>query len=278
MADWEIICAIAQRMGFDGFDFSSAAEVFEEIQLFANPQTGYDLRGMSYSRLRENSLIWPCPDVQSAGLEKRYGSGESLRFPTESGRAQFIQTPYEPDARQASSGTLILNTGRYPHQWHTLTKTGTVPQLNQLNGTPRLEVHPVDAESMAIEAGAEVTVTSPNGEFTLTVDVTDRVSPGQCYAPMHWNQLHGNGTSVNAATLEDADPVSLQPALKSAPVTLARSVPHAPSAGDTSHFEAAYDDGFAMGQQSLSFFRQKRSFLAIARPVSRSVSSTQKML
>ncbi|NRA26134.1 MAG: nitrate reductase [Opitutales bacterium] len=265
MADWQIICEVAKRMGYEGFDFESAEEVFNEIQLFANLETGYDLRGMSFSRLKEKSLMWPCPDSHSDGVEKRYGCGTQMRFPTASGRAQFIPTPYIPDPRDAALGTLTLNTGRYPHQWHTLTKTGRVSQLNQLNEKALLEVNPFDAEQLQIESGDRVTVSNSDGEFRMQVDVTDRVSPGQCYAPIHWNQLHGDGSSVNVATPSEADPKSLQPALKSAGVSLAvMEVAHAAVSAASD-----YDDGYAMGQQSLSFFRQKRSLLAIVRPISR---------
>ncbi len=40
---------------------SPAREIFDEIRRFANPRTGYDLRGASYERLRETPLQWPCP-------------------------------------------------------------------------------------------------------------------------------------------------------------------------------------------------------------------------
>jgi sulfite reductase (NADPH) flavoprotein alpha-component len=36
------------------------SEVFEEIKHAWNPQTGYDIRGASHARLREQPLQWPC--------------------------------------------------------------------------------------------------------------------------------------------------------------------------------------------------------------------------
>ena len=40
-------------MGFaEAFSYDSAEEVFDEIKRFWNPETGYDLRGVSYERLR----------------------------------------------------------------------------------------------------------------------------------------------------------------------------------------------------------------------------------
>ena len=66
MADWEIIARVAREMGFsEGFNFSSAAEVFEEIKQTYNPKTGYDLRGVSHQALRESPMQWPCADQDS---------------------------------------------------------------------------------------------------------------------------------------------------------------------------------------------------------------------
>lgn len=53
MADWRIIAAVARAMGYEsGFTYDSAEQIFEEIKRAHNPQTGYDLRGVTYDRLR----------------------------------------------------------------------------------------------------------------------------------------------------------------------------------------------------------------------------------
>ncbi len=63
LPDWQIIARIACAMGYsESFSYDSAEEVFDEIKRFWNPKTGYDLRGVSYDRLRQTSLQWPCPD------------------------------------------------------------------------------------------------------------------------------------------------------------------------------------------------------------------------
>ena len=60
--DWQLICEVAAHMGFgEHFDYKSSEQVFDEIRRFANPRTGYDLRGASYARLRQTPLQWPCP-------------------------------------------------------------------------------------------------------------------------------------------------------------------------------------------------------------------------
>ncbi|NUP19969.1 MAG: molybdopterin-dependent oxidoreductase, partial [Streptomyces sp.] len=60
MADWRIIAAVACAMGYEqGFSYDSAEDVFEEIRRAWNPATGWDLRGVTYERLRATPVQWP---------------------------------------------------------------------------------------------------------------------------------------------------------------------------------------------------------------------------
>ena len=52
--------------------------------------------------------------------------------------------------------------------------------------------------------------------------MTDRVRPGCCFAPFHWNDLFGEYLSVNAVTSDAVDPISFQPEFKVCAVTLAK--------------------------------------------------------
>jgi len=137
LPDWQIIARVACAMGYaEAFSYASAAEVFEEIKRAWNPKTGYDLRGASYERLREQPLQWPCasPDtsvrnplryVQPAAATEQ----PAIVFPTASGKAQFFARPHLMPAELPDDDfPLVLNTGRLQHQWHTLTKTGKVPR------------------------------------------------------------------------------------------------------------------------------------------------------
>src|SRR5690606_20376797 len=64
---WEIICRVARAMGYAaGFGFDSAEAVFDELRRFWNPQTGWDMRGITYDRLRAGSVQWPSPPGDTA--------------------------------------------------------------------------------------------------------------------------------------------------------------------------------------------------------------------
>lgn len=67
LPDWQLIARVAGEMGFaDAFDYSSAEEVFEELKRAWNPVTGYDLRGVSYERLRRTPCSGPAPRPTAA--------------------------------------------------------------------------------------------------------------------------------------------------------------------------------------------------------------------
>lgn len=239
MPDWQIIARIACEMGFsEAFSYSCAEEVFEEIKRFWNPTTGYDLRGVSYERLRRQPLQWPCPPQSTADrnpirylndgvsqtqLVREDGTVPRLAFPTPSGRAVFFARPHlQPEEMPDDDYPFLLNTGRLPHQWHTMTKTGKVAKLNKLNPGPFVEVHPDDAARLGIGEHDRVEIASRRGRAVLPAVVSDRVRPGNCFAPFHWNDAFGEYLSINAVTNDAVDPISNQPEFKACAVTLTK--------------------------------------------------------
>ncbi|WP_426319793.1 molybdopterin-dependent oxidoreductase [Microbacterium sp. E-13] len=256
--DWLTICQVARAMGFEGFDFASSEEVFDEIRRFWNPQTGWDLRGVSYERLRETPVQWPAPPDDTATRHPiRYlndGVSQSLHvehdgrvprlaFATPSRKAQFLARPHLAPAELPDDDyPWVLNTGRLPHHWHTMTKTGRVAKLARLHPGPFVEVHPGDAEQHGIAPGDQVEVSSRRGRFVAPAVLTDRVQPGGLFAPFHWNDEHGEYVTVNAVTNDAVDPLSAQPEFKFAAVSLRRIGPASAAASPST---ASADEALA---------------------------------
>ena len=143
------------------------------------------------------------------------GHRPRLAFPTPSRKAIFHPRPHmDADELPDDDYPFILNTGRLQHQWHTMTKTGRVDKLNKLNSGPFVEIHPVDAVALEIADGQPVELTSRRGRAVLPAVVTDRVRPGNCFVPFHWNDEHGEYLTINALTNDAVDPDSLQPEFK----------------------------------------------------------------
>lgn len=235
--DWQLICDIATAMGFgDAFGYSSSEEIFEEIRAFWNPRTGYDMRGMSYARLRQGPVQWPCPPESEVdrnpirylndGISQHPHVDENgvvprLAFPTPSRRAVFHARAHRDPAELPGEGyPVVLNTGRLQHHWHTLTKTGRIKTLDRLHPSPFVEIHPHDATTLGISDGDIVEIASRRGTAELPALVSDRVKRGSCFAPFHWNDAHGPGLTINAVTNDAVDPDSLQPEFKVSAVAL----------------------------------------------------------
>lgn len=242
--DWKIIAAVACEMGYaEYFGYTCAEEVFEEIRGARNPTTGYDLSGVTYDRLRETPVQWPAAAGGPARNPVRYVEGGRPSFPTASGRAAFFARPHMPAAEMPDDEhPFLLNTGRVAHQWHTMTKTGKVAKLTRLNPDPFVEIHPDDATALGVAEGDRVEVASRRGRAVLPAVVTDRVRPGACFAPFHWNDVFGEYLSVNAVTNDAVDPISFQPEFKVSAVTLVRvASPPAPQAAAIPDAAAAPD-------------------------------------
>src|SRR5882757_705719 len=195
-------------MGFaDAFTYACAEDVFEEIKQFWNPKTGYDIRGVTYERLRQAPVQWPSPPENATDrnpirylndglsqnlLELSDGTRPRLAFATKSGKAAFFPRPHMAAAELPDDDyPFILNTGRLQHQWHTLTKTGKLAKLNKLNPGPFVEIHPDDAQRLGIAEGDLIEVASRRGRAVLPAAVSDRVQLGNCFAPFHWNDEFG---------------------------------------------------------------------------------------
>ncbi len=233
--DWQLIAQLATALGFPGFDYASSAEIFDEIRRFANPATGYDLRGIDYEMLADGPAQWPCPDPAQRRNPIRYlndgisqtrftdeqGHTPRLAFATPSRKAVFFPRPHLlPDEMPDDDHPFVLNTGRLQHQWHTMTKTGKLAKLNKLNGKPFLEIHPDDAATLEVREGDELEIASRRGRAVLPAQISDRVLPGTCFAPFHWNDEQGEYLTINAVTNDAVDPISLQPEFKACAVRL----------------------------------------------------------
>jgi len=273
-ADWELIARVAQAMGYAGFDYHNASEVFDEIRRTANPKTGYDLRGMTYGQLKNTSMQWPCAPGELSGKSIRYLAAETpsldenlqppVVFPTTSGKGQFFPRPHLPSAELPDAEfPFILTTGRCANQWHTMTKTGKVAKLNAIDGSPFLEIHPEDAQRLGIQEGDWIELNSRRGKAVFPARITEKMRPGCCFAPFHWNDQFGENLAINAATSELTDPISKQPEFKFCAVQLSKvpKVPiiHSPPA-DRQDSPDVYQAGILAGQLAAHHWKRGSSF------------------
>ncbi|MDT0606430.1 molybdopterin-dependent oxidoreductase [Croceitalea rosinachiae] len=212
--DAEILWRFAQEMGYSGFDYTSASEVYDEYCLMTKG-TNIDISGLSYERLKnEGSFQWPVPHKTHKGTPRLF---QDQTYFTMNGRAHFNAPKqiYNQSERTNAEYPLILNTGRIRDQWHTRTKTGKVKRLLTHIPTPYLEMNKVDTYLNKLNEGDIAVVTSRRGSVRVKVKINLDIREKVVFMPMHWGKiLNSDFSRANNLTNNLVDPISKEPDFK----------------------------------------------------------------
>lgn len=222
-ADWWIIAQVAGQLGFaEAFNWQHPHEVFSEhaaLSGFENDgERAFDISGLAeLTRAQWDHLApvrWPVT---------RRGNGlDLLRGWRADGQLRMVPvTPSGMQARRQPLYPLILNSGRVRDQWHTMTRTGSVPRLMQHLAQPIVEVAPQDATHFALQDDGLARVSSPRGVMVARVIVSEAQRPGSLFTPMHWNDCFAHQGKVNSLVAPVVDPHSGQPESKQTAVRIA---------------------------------------------------------
>jgi len=148
------------------------------------------------------------------------------KFETDDGKARFIDVIYRPVAEPTDVDyPLSLTTGRIRDQWHSMTKTGLVPQLMQHFSAPALQIHPDDAAARDIAEDDLVRVVSRRGEVISALQISRDVRSGLVFLPMHWGEMTARAGRANSLTQSVVDPLSKEPEFKHSAVQVERFEP-----------------------------------------------------
>ena len=228
-ADWWQMAEAGKRMGFaDEFAFESAADIFSQHAALSSLENNgsrdfdigayADINAKAYNELPP--FQWPQPAGQPPSVSRFFANGGYF---TPDRRANFIATPYRPPAVLATAEyPLILNTGRIRDQWHTMTRTAKTARLMSHIAEPFLEIHPKDAARCGLTDASVAEVKSPHGRIVVRTLITSRQRPGSVFVPMHWSDQYASCARMGTLIGAYADPVSGQPELKAAPVSVTR--------------------------------------------------------
>lgn len=228
LPDAEIICRFAKKMGYHGFDYKNAAEIYAE-HCKLTEGTHIDISGLSYEVLKEKgSIQWPFLSSSPARNDNdNYGTERLFadkKFYTPSQKAII----YAVDDANLSEATnedlpLILTTGRIRDQWHTMSKTGKVSKLKQHVSNAFLEIHPDDANRRNINEADLVEITNSRGNVRVKAKLTSDIKRGVVFLPMHWGKILNNDLNrANNLTNNLIDPISKEPDFKFSAVQVKR--------------------------------------------------------
>jgi predicted molibdopterin-dependent oxidoreductase YjgC len=208
MKDSLVIMELSKRMGYE-MSYSHTVEVFREIG-----QAWPALAGMSYARLEDGGIQWPCPTPDHPGTQYLFKGG----FPR--GKGRFTVVAYRPSHEEPDKDyPFLLTTGRTLFQYHTGTMTRKVKPINAVSPEAFIEINPEDARALSLEGGAQVKVSSRRGSITLKAVVTKRPGKGVVFIPFHFKEAAANVLTSGAAL----DPVSKIPALKVSAVRIEKA-------------------------------------------------------
>ncbi len=225
--DWRIGIDFAHRLGAaldcadraqTLFPYADAAAIFAE---HARSTAGRDLdiTGLDHDRLEQHGpQQWPYPSGAIQGTVRLY---TDWRFATANGRARFVVPTQQLTAEPTNARyPLRLNSGRLRDQWHGMSRTGKVAQLNNHVDEPRIDLHPEDLEWRGLRSGGLVRVSSRRGSVILRAESNAQVRRGQAFVAMHWGAQRLSHSGVNALMDHAVDPYSRQPELKAAAVQI----------------------------------------------------------
>ncbi len=205
--DTWIIAEISRRM-----DYPMPAAAPEEIMREINTLTP-SYGGVTYERLENTGLVWPCPDKDHPGTPVLH-RGKFTR-----GKGQFFSIPFKPPVEPADRDyPFILSTGRVLEHYHTGTMTRRGTALNRLYPELLAEINPVDAEKLGISEGDYIRIRSKRGSIRVKARISERSQLGMVFVPFHFHEA-----AVNLLTHSVVDPVCKIPEYKISAVKIEKA-------------------------------------------------------
>jgi assimilatory nitrate reductase catalytic subunit len=235
--DWKIICDVAIRMGYRGFDFAGAHAIFDEHarlssyrngppQIAGNSMRVFNLDGligMSKQQFHQLQPIqWPVTrdkhNGDVVGTARLFGN---QRYSHADGKARFVPTPPRGPAHLPDEEfPLTLNTGRVRDQWHTMTRTGKSARLADHVPESFVDMHPQDALRYGVREGSLARISSRWGAMVARVQHSGGIARGSVFVPIHWSNQTASDARVGALVNPVVDPVSGEPEFKHTPVNI----------------------------------------------------------
>ncbi|MCX6931057.1 MAG: molybdopterin-dependent oxidoreductase, partial [Verrucomicrobia bacterium] len=198
--DWVVIRDVARAMGRgEAFDFHSPEEIWEEVR--AVWQVG---SGISYRRIEQRGLQWPCASEDHPGTTVLHGES----FPT-GPKAALARIEFKPTAECPSPEfPFVLITGRTLYQFNAGTMTLRTGNT-QLRPADLLDVSEADAIELRLRDGQRVRVRSRYGHADLPVRINPAMNRGELFASFATVE-----TFLNQVTSPHHDRVTLTPEYK----------------------------------------------------------------
>jgi formate dehydrogenase alpha subunit len=205
--DWQIIAELSRRLGYP-MDYADPEAIFEEIR-----QVTPSYAGITYARLEEGGLQWPCPTTEHPGTVYLH-RGQFSR-----GKGAFFAIDHRDPAEMPDADyPLVMTTGRLLYQYHTGTMSRRAPGLEGKAPECQVEITAADAARYGIVDGERVRVKSRRGELVAQALVSPKAVAGTIFIPFHFHEA-----AVNKLTIAALDPVAKIPEYKVCAVNIEKA-------------------------------------------------------
>lgn len=199
--DWQIVCEMAKKLGASGFDFDAPEAIMAEIAA-VTPSYG----GITYDRLENGGLQWPCPTTDHQGTPTLH----TECFATASGKAKLVPLSFRDSSELPDDEyPLLLTTDRSLFHYHTGSMTRRVDGLEQLDSEELLKINPKDAAELGLGDSEMVQISSRRGETTVKTKLTRICPPGLVSMTFHFAE-----SPTNELTSAALDPLAKIPETK----------------------------------------------------------------
>ena len=190
LANWQAIMDLSNRMGYP-MNYRHPEEIFAEMASLTPSYTG-----ISYARLENGSIQWPCPTPDHPGTPYLHAQAFTR------GKGLFQSIEHIPPAEMPDGNyPFLLSTGRILYHYNVTTPYS--PAIQSIWPEEYAEVNPEDAARLGVDYGDKVKVYSRRGELSTRIQVTDRVPPG-----VIWMSFHYKDSPTNALTSDAVDPIT----------------------------------------------------------------------
>jgi len=188
--NWQVFMSLCAKMGYP-VQYKDTGEIFSEM---ASLTPSY--AGISYGRIEEKGLQWPCPTPEHPGTPYLHAQHFTR------GKGLFQSIDHIPPAELPDGEyPFLLSTGRILQHYNVTTPYSA--GINSIWSEEYAEVNPDDAARLDVETGNRVKVASRRGELITRVRVTDRVPPG-----VIWMSFHYKDSPTNVLTSHAVDPIT----------------------------------------------------------------------
>lgn len=204
LADWQVICKISTLMGYP-MEYANPSAIMDEI---AGLVSNYG--GISYARIEERGIQWPCPTKDHPGTTTLY----TERFARPGGLAQFMVLDHIGSGEVADAAyPFTLITGRVREHYNNGSQTRHCQGIAAIVPIEAIEINPQDARRLGIEEHAWVRIASRRGELKVRARVTERSQVGNVFMTFHHQD-----TLTNVLTSDHRCRISGTPEYKSCAV------------------------------------------------------------